>query len=123
MKKGTTHLRPLRMQEVAKQVSVHVSTVSRAIANKYMQTPQGIYDMRYFFTGGTTAVTGGESTSWQSIRDRIGNLIQSENHTNPLSDQDLAKQLVDQGMDVSRRTVTKYRKALGIASSRQRRIY
>ncbi len=123
--KGSSFLRPLRMQEVAKKVSVHVSTVSRAIANKYIQTPQGIFDMRYFFTGGAAVNRGddGQALSWQSIRDRIGRLVEGENRTTPLSDDDLAKALTEQGVAVSRRTITKYRKTMGIASSRQRRTY
>jgi len=123
LKKGTGQLRPLRMQEVARKVGVHVSTVSRAIANKYMQTPQGIFEMRFFFAGGSTAKTGGIAASWQSVRDRISRLVQSEDHLSPLSDEDLARELVGQGVDVSRRTITKYRKAMGIPSSRQRRRY
>ncbi|KPK99987.1 MAG: hypothetical protein AMK75_06055 [Planctomycetes bacterium SM23_65] len=122
MKKGTVHLKPLRMQEVARKVGVHVSTVSRAIANKYMQTPQGIFEMRYFFTGGTPK-SGGGYTSWESVRDRIGRLVEDEDTHEPLSDEEIAKRLVTQGVDVSRRTVTKYRKAMDIPSSRQRRRY
>ena len=122
MKKGTVHLKPLRMQEVARKVGVHVSTVSRAIANKYMQTPQGIFEMRYFFTGGTPK-SGGGYTSWESVRDRIGRLVEDEDTHEPLSDEEIAKRLVTHGVDVSRRTVTKYRKTMGIPSSRQRRRY
>jgi RNA polymerase sigma-54 factor len=121
-KKGAGQLKPLRMQEVARKVGVHVSTVSRAIASKYMQTPQGIFEMRYFFAGGS-AREGGTAASWQSIRDRIGRLVQGENQQSPFSDEDLAKELITQGVDVSRRTITKYRKALGIPSSRHRRQY
>ena len=122
MKKGSTYVRPLRMQEVAKQIGVHVSTVSRAIASKYMQTPQGIFEMRYFFTGGTGDEPG-EGTSWHSIRDRIGRLLDQEDRRKPLSDEDIARELVSQDVSVSRRTVTKYRKSMGIPSSRQRRIF
>ncbi len=124
LRKGTTFLRPLRMMEVAKSVSVHVSTVSRAISGKYIQTPQGIYEMRFFFAGGTVASLGEpDGVSWQSIRDRISRLVESEDRKNPLSDDDLARELTNQGIPVSRRTVTKYRKSLAIASSRQRRTY
>ena len=122
LKRGTTYLKPLRMQEVARRVGVHVSTVSRAISNKYMQTPQGIVEMRYFFSGGT-AQNNGDSTSWESVRDRIGRLVKSEDTLTPLSDEEIARRLVGQGVDVSRRTVTKYRKSMGIPSSRQRRRY
>ena len=122
LKKGAGQLRPLRMQEVARQVGVHVSTVSRAISSKYMQPPQGIFEMRYFFAGGTVN-EGGASASWQSVRDRIGRLVQDEDHRTPLSDEDLARELIGQGLDVSRRTITKYRKTMGIPSSRQRRRY
>jgi RNA polymerase sigma-54 factor len=124
LRKGTTFLHPLRMQEVAKTVGVHVSTVSRAIASKYMQTPQGIYEMRFFFAGGTASSIGEpDGVSWQSIRDRINRLVESEDRKNPLSDDDLARELTNQGIPVSRRTVTKYRKSLSIPSSRQRRMY
>jgi len=122
LKKGTTYLKPLRMQEVARKVGVHVSTVSRAIANKYMQTPQGIVEMRYFFSGGTAQNAGG-FTSWESVRDRIGRLVETEDTHIPLSDEEIARRLIGQGVDVSRRTVTKYRKSMGIPSSRQRRRY
>lgn len=122
LKKGTPHVQPLRMQEVARKIGVHVSTVSRAISNKYMQTPQGIFAMRYFFSGGTLGNNGG-CTSWHSIRERIGRLVENEDAQNPLSDEEIARRLVTQGVDVSRRTVTKYRKGMGLPSSRQRRRY
>lgn len=123
MKKGSAFLKPLRMQEVARKVGVHVSTVSRAISNKYMQTPQGIFQMRYFFTGGTTDDEGGVVASWQSIRDRIGRLVETEDPRTPLSDEDIARKLTSKGVNVSRRTVTKYRRAMDLPSSRRRRRY
>ena len=124
LRKGTSFLHPLRMQEVAKQVSVHISTVSRAISGKYAQTPQGIFEMRYFFTGGTAGGgDDGQALSWQSVRDRISGLVQGEDRHKPLSDDDLARELTGQGIGVSRRTVTKYRKSMGIPSSRQRRMF
>jgi len=124
LKKGSTYLKPLRMQEVAKKVGVHVSTVSRAIAGKYMQTPQGIFEMRHFFAGGTGDDNGGGvAASWHSIRDRISRLLENEDPHKPHSDEEIARLLVRQGINVSRRTVTKYRKSMEIASSRQRRQY
>ena len=120
--KGVEVLTPLRMQEIAREVGVHVSTVSRAIADKYIQTPQGIFDMKYFFTGGT-AGGDGHQASWSSIKQRIRLTIDTEDKQSPLSDEELAEKLCGTGVDVSRRTVTKYRKAMGIPSSRRRRLY
>ena len=110
------------MQEIAREVGVHVSTVSRAISDKYMQTPQGIFDMKYFFTGGTSGGNG-EQASWSSIKQRIRQVIDEEDKRNPLSDEGLAEKLVGTGVDVSRRTVTKYRKAMGLPSSRRRKLF
>ncbi len=120
--KGVEALKPLRMQEIAREVGIHVSTVSRAIADKYMQTPQGIFEMKFFFTGGT-AGGDGSLASWNSIKQRIRQTIDDENKRHPLSDEELAETLTSSGVEVSRRTVTKYRKAMGIPSSRKRRMY
>jgi RNA polymerase sigma-54 factor len=122
MEKGPSALKPLRMQEIAKRVGIHVSTVSRAISGKYIQTPQGIFEMKYFFTGGTE-MSGGVTTSWSSIREAIGKLIEDEDKRHPLSDDEIARRLSGQSVEVSRRTVTKYRKAMGTPSSRRRRKY
>jgi RNA polymerase sigma-54 factor len=120
--KGVTHLVPLKMQTVAQATSVHVSTVCRAIAEKYMQTPIGIFPLKFFFTGGTRT-TGGQVRSRKSVRELAKQVVDSEDKRNPLSDDEIAAKLQADGFDISRRTVTKYRKALNIPSSRQRRAY
>lgn len=119
---GPGHLKPLKMQEVADDVGVHVSTVSRAVSGKYMQTPRGIHDMKSFFTGGTQTEDGTE-TSWQTVKDRIEQLVDDEDKSSPKSDEELAEDLRKEGYEVARRTVTKYRKMLNIPSSRKRREY
>ncbi len=117
---GASHLRPLKMQEVADRVGIHVSTVSRAIADKWAQTPRGIVPLKYFFTGGSET-SDGESLSRMSVKEKVRTIIGGESKTNPLSDEQVADLLKQEGLDIARRTVTKYRKALRIPSSRQRR--
>ncbi|MEM6572465.1 MAG: RNA polymerase sigma-54 factor, partial [Planctomycetota bacterium] len=99
------------------------STVSRAVAGKYAQTPRGIFPLQFFFTGGTTK-SSGEETSQVSIKERIKKIVAAEDSAKPLSDEGIAKALEEtDGIKIARRTVTKYRKALGIPSSTQRRTY
>ena len=117
---GESHLHPLKMQEIADRVGIHVSTVSRAIADKWVQTPRGIVPLKYFFTGGAET-TDGETMSRHSVKQRVKDIIDGEDGKNPLSDEQVADVLKTQGLDIARRTVTKYRKALKIPSSRQRR--
>ncbi|MCZ6787874.1 MAG: RNA polymerase factor sigma-54 [Planctomycetota bacterium] len=117
---GKSHLRPLKMQEVADRVGIHVSTVSRAIADKWVQTPRGIYPLKFFFTGGAETADG-ETMSRLSVKQKVQDMIDKEDKRNPLSDEQVAEVLKQQGLDIARRTVTKYRKALRIQSSRQRR--
>lgn len=117
---GESALRPLKMQTVADELGIHVSTVSRAIADKWVQTPMGIKALKYFFTGGTENESG-EVESRLNVKNRVKEIIDGEDASQPLSDDDVAARLKDAGLDVARRTVTKYRKQLGIASSRQRR--
>jgi RNA polymerase sigma-54 factor len=121
--KGVRALKPLRMQEVADQVGVHISTVSRAVSGKYAQTPRGIFPLKFFFTGGTERETGGVA-SQASIKQRIAELVAQEDHAAPLSDDQLAALLEERDrVKIARRTVTKYRKALSIPSSSQRRVF
>jgi RNA polymerase sigma-54 factor len=117
---GKAALRPLKMQTVADELGIHVSTVSRAIADKWVQTPQGVHTLKSFFVGGTETASG-EVESRDNVKDRVKEIIEKEDTANPLSDDDVADRLKQAGLDVARRTVTKYRKQLGIASSRQRR--
>jgi len=123
LEQGIKGLVPLRMQEVADEVKVHISTVSRAVSGKHAQTPRGILPLKYFFTGGTRRESGGVA-SQTAIKDRIRELVEQEDHDHPLSDDQLAALLEKRDqIKIARRTVTKYRKALSIPSSGQRRTY
>jgi RNA polymerase sigma-54 factor len=120
---GVRALHPLRMQQIADEVGVHISTVSRAVSGKYAQTPRGTFPLKYFFTGGTQTQDG-EVESQASIKQRIAELVEREDRTNPLSDDQLAALLAEQDrIQIARRTVTKYRKALAIPSSSQRKLF
>ena len=119
---GPSHLRPLMMQEVAEKIGMHVSTVSRALAGKYMQTPQGLFPMKYFFTGGF-ATQDGEAESNRAIMLKITDMVKGEDKKNPLSDEEIMAKLEAEGIKIARRTIAKYREKLNIPSSRQRREY
>lgn len=117
---GILHLQTLKMQDVADVVGIHVSTVSRAIAHKYMQTPQGIFDMKFFFTGGFKNANG-IMESWEAMRQKLAKIINDEDKSKPLSDEEVAAELGKMGVEIARRTVTKYRRTMKIPSSRKRR--
>ena len=117
---GVAHLKPLTMNQVAEVVGVHETTVSRAIANKYVQTPYGLFDLKYFFTPGYQTATG-EVMSNTSVKDAIQELIGRESSTKPLSDQEIVKILSERGIPLARRTVAKYRSELGLLPSNLRR--
>jgi RNA polymerase sigma-54 factor len=119
---GPSHLKPLMMQEIAERIGMHVSTVSRALAGKYIQTPQGLFAMKYFFTGGFST-SDGDSESNRAVMLKIGEMVKNEEKKNPLSDQEIVERLKTEGVDIARRTVAKYREKLNIPSSRQRREY
>jgi len=119
-RQGAGHLRPLSLRQIAGKVGLHESTISRATAGKYVQTPWGIYELPYFFPNGLPA-DGGESASSDSVKLRIQELIRNENRAKPLSDQKLVALLLQEGVHISRRTVTKYREELGISSSVKRK--
>ncbi|HUU31222.1 MAG TPA: RNA polymerase factor sigma-54 [Phycisphaerae bacterium] len=119
---GPDHLRPMKMQEVADEVHLHVGTVSRAVADKYAETPWGIHALRDFFTGGTQTAEGQE-VSWDHVRNRLKALIDAEDKSRPLSDEHLVERFKAEGIDVARRTVAKYREELDIPSSRRRRQF
>lgn len=118
--KGPEHIEPLKMQQIADQVGVHVTTVSRAVDDKWVQTPRGIFSLKRFFGGGTHTATG-EEVAWETIKQKLLEIIDKEDKSNPLSDEDLVIKLHETGYPVARRTVTKYRKMLNIPSSRQRK--
>ena len=123
MLKGPTHLKALKMQTLADNVKVHISTVSRAIKGKYIQTPWGLFDIRYFFTGGVDNADG-EVQSRRNIYRKIAQIVEKENKRKPHSDTAIAKILQEQeGLKIARRTVTKYREAQAIPSSRLRKEY
>jgi RNA polymerase sigma-54 factor len=118
--KGPEHIEPLKMQQIADQVGVHVTTVSRAVDDKWVQTPRGIFPLKRFFGGGTQTVSG-EEVAWETIKQKLMEIIDKEDKSNPLSDEDLVNKLSEAGYPVARRTVTKYRKMASIPSSRQRK--
>ncbi len=119
---GVANLRPLKMQNVADALGVHVSTVSRAVSNKYVQTHRGIFPLKFFFTG-SSGGNGTELESRASVRGFVEDMIKGEDKRNPLSDDEIATKLHEMGLPIARRTVTKYRKAMRIPPSRQRREY
>ena len=118
--RGPEAIQPLKMQEIADIVGVHVTTVSRAVDDKWIETPRGIFPLRRFFVGGTQT-DDGEDIAWDSIRIKLQELVDNEDKSKPLSDDELVKRLKAMGFNVARRTVNKYRQKLRIPSSRQRR--
>lgn len=122
MEKGVSALKPLTMVQVAEVVGVHETTVSRAVSAKYMQTPQGIFEMKYFFTAGIQTATG-EGMSNTSVKDMIAEMFKKEDPTKPLSDQEIVKMLQEKGIVIARRTVAKYRSELNILPSNLRKVY
>lgn len=120
LEKGLEYLRPLTMSKVAQEIKVHETTVSRAVANKYVQTPQGVFELRAFFSGGLVSQEG-KDISVTSIKQRIGKLLESEDPAKPLSDQHIAEHLAEEGISIARRTVAKYREELGYLATHLRR--
>lgn len=119
---GVSKLRPLTMTQVADEVGVHETTVSRAIANKYILTPHGIFEFKFFFTPGYQSGNG-ESVSNKTIKDMIAHLVENESPRKPLSDQKIMGILAERNITIARRTVAKYREAMGILSTSLRRNY
>src|SRR5690606_463939 len=119
---GVSQLRPLTMTQIADIVGVHETTVSRAIANKYMKTPHGVFDVKYFFTTGHQAESGAAVAN-TSVKEMLADLITMADTSAPLSDQELVAKLADSGLTRARRTVANYREELGILPSNLRRGY
>jgi RNA polymerase sigma-54 factor len=119
---GPSHLKPMTMAEIAEVVGVHETTVSRAVSGKYMATPQGVFEMKYFFTGGYQTATG-ESLSNISVKQAILDLVKHESGSAPLSDHEIVEILSERGIPIARRTVAKYRTELNILPSHMRRKY
>ena len=122
LRHGVQQLKPMKMQDIADTVGVHISTVSRAISGKFIETPQGIFDMKRFFSGGTQN-DDGAMVSQQAVKDTLKHIVEGEDKSNPLSDDQLVLELSKKGVHIARRTVTKYRKALHIDSSTRRRQF
>ena len=118
---GIRHLKPLTLNEVAIAIDMHESTVSRVTSNKYVMTPRGLYELKFFFTTSIGSTEGGEGHSSAAVRDRIREMIDAETADNILSDDTIVTNLKDDGIDIARRTVAKYRDAMHIQSSVQRR--
>ena len=118
---GVAHLRPLNLKQVADAIEMHESTVSRVTTNKYMSTPRGLFELKYFFSAAIPATGGGEAHSAEAVRYRIKQLIDNEDPENVLSDDQIVEILTGYGVEIARRTVAKYRESLNIPSSVQRR--
>ena len=117
---GITHLKPLVLREVAEDIKMHESTVSRATTNKWVSTPQGLFEMKFFFSSQINK-TDGDSVSSESVRELIRNIIKSENALEPYSDQGIVEMLKKLNIEAALRTVAKYRESMGILPSRMRK--
>ena len=122
MEKGITHLRPMTMAQVAEVVGVHETTVSRAVSGKYIETPQGVFEMKYFFTAGLQTASGTDVSN-ASVKDMVAEIFKNENPAKPLSDQEAVKLLTEKGIHIARRTIAKYRDELGVLPSNLRKVY
>ena len=122
MEKGLAHLKPMTMAQIAVVVGVHETTVSRAVSGKYMQTPQGIIEMRFFFTAGLHTAAGADVSN-ASVKDMIAEIFKNENPARPLPDQEVVSMLAAKGITIARRTVAKYRDELHILPSNLRKVY
>lgn len=121
MANGVRQLRPLNLRTVADAIGMHESTVSRVTSNKFMHTPRGVFELRYFFTAAIASAAGGEAHSSESVRDRIREMVDAEQPSDILSDEAIVDILKGKGVDIARRTVAKYREGMNIPSSVQRR--
>ena len=122
LEKGVKFLKPLTMSEIAEKIEMHETTVSRAVNHKYMQTPRGTYELKYFFTPGYKSAEGGAAVSNKSIKEAIRELVDDEDPAKPLSDQAMVKALQEKGFKVARRTIAKYRDELHILPSHLRKM-
>jgi RNA polymerase sigma-54 factor len=118
--KGIEYLKPLVLRDVAEDIGMHESTISRVTTNKYMQTPQGLYELKYFFNSGIST-TDGDFIASESVKNKIKEILENEDPRKPYSDQKLAELLSDNQISIARRTVTKYREMLRIGSSSERK--
>ncbi|MBT8495978.1 MAG: RNA polymerase sigma-54 factor, partial [Deltaproteobacteria bacterium] len=118
--KGIAHLKPLILRDVAEDIGMHESTISRVTTNKYVHTPQGIFELKFFFNSGISR-TNGDDLASQAVKSKIKKIIAAEDPKKPLSDQKIVELLKKQSIDIARRTVAKYREQLGILSSSKRK--
>ncbi|TFG59200.1 MAG: RNA polymerase factor sigma-54, partial [Deltaproteobacteria bacterium] len=121
LESGPKSLRPLTLRDVAEDISMHESTVSRVTSSKYVYTPHGIFELKFFFNSGLHRDGGEENIASKSVKEKIREIIKAEGEENPLSDQDLVRTLRNQGIRIARRTVTKYRQAMGVLPSSKRK--
>ena len=121
LEQGEEQMQPMILRDIAEAIEMHESTVSRITSGKYMHTPRGVFELRYFFSSQVESVGGGAGTSSTAIRAKIKKLIREENGTNPLSDSRIAEVLSAEGIPVARRTVAKYRESMGLAPSNERK--
>lgn len=122
MEHGRSHLKPMTMAQIAEAVGVHETTVSRAVSGKYMDTPQGVFEMKSFFTSGLSTASG-EGVSNASVKQLISEMVANEDKKRPLSDEEIVKRLAEKGIIIARRTVAKYRSELNILPSHLRKVY
>jgi RNA polymerase sigma-54 factor len=122
LEQGDSYLRPLPMTEVADMLGINVATVSRAVSDKWVQTPRGLFPLRRFFSGGTGSENDG-AMSWEAVKSRLQEIVNAEDKKKPWSDEMLAASLREQGIEIARRTVVKYRQQLGIPAARLRREF
>jgi RNA polymerase sigma-54 factor len=119
---GLKYLKPLILKDVAAEIGVHESTVSRVTSNKYVQTPRGIFELKYFFSNGMSS-GGGEEVAVEYIKEKVRKIIEAEDSKHPFSDAQIAEKLKESGIEVARRTATKYREAMGFLSSSRRKAH
>ena len=120
LEKGIAHLKPMVLRDVAEDIGMHESTVSRVTTNKYVHTPQGTFELKFFFNSSISRIEG-EAIASASVKERIRQIIQSENPAKPYSDRKMVEILCASNIDVARRTVAKYRESMGFPSSSERR--
>ena len=118
---GIDYLKPLSLKDIADATELHESTISRVTNNKYMTTPRGLFELKYFFSGGAQSYKGEENTSTTAIKHKIKNWIENETPQKILSDDDISEKLAIEGIKVARRTVAKYREQMGIPTSSERK--
>ncbi|MFA6412585.1 MAG: RNA polymerase sigma-54 factor, partial [Syntrophales bacterium] len=121
--KGINYLRPLVLRDIAMDVEMHESTISRVVTNKYMQSPAGLFELKYFFSSGISKSDGGENIASKSVKEEIKKVISEEDHKKPLSDSEIVELLALSGINIARRTVAKYREMMHILPSSRRKKY